>query len=214
MPGISIARLYRGWLPLLYLLITACGKSLPPPEIPGLIMLDKPLPLEPFSLQDQAGTPFTNASLQGKWSIAFFGYTHCPDVCPTTLTVMTTVSEKLPPPYTGDTRFVFITLDPFRDDAAHLKDYLHYFNDRVIGVTGDAGVIQQLASTIGVFYDYADARSDRIQRNVTRRPDFAEYLLDHTASLFFFDPQGRLRAYLLPPFDAAKIQEVYQALRA
>jgi len=98
----------------------------------------EPLPLENFSLTDQHGQPFTLDRLTGKWSFVFFGYTSCPDICPTTLHEMTRIADMLAAENNDAAlQFIFVSVDPERDSVALMKDYMDYFNPAFIGLTGD-----------------------------------------------------------------------------
>ncbi len=198
---------------LLALTLGSCTETNSPPDFPGLRYLDTPLVLAPFVLLDQTGAAFSNANLKGGWSIAFFGYTHCPDICPTTMATLAAVRTLVQQQGLVDTRFIFFSVDPYRDQVAPLKAYLDYFNKDFIGVTGDAAAVHGLAQQVGAFYDYSNEQTDEIHRNVVQRPPWENYTVNHTAAIFFFDDRGRLRAYLAPPHEATKVMEVYHALR-
>jgi len=100
-----------------------------------------------FELRDAAGQPFTQASLRGQPTLVFFGFTHCPDVCPTTLLKLAQVRRQLAP---APPRVLFISVDPQRDDAHALGEYVHAFDPQFLGATGTPGVIAALASGFGV----------------------------------------------------------------
>jgi len=198
---------------LLLGLIVSCGNSSPDLDLPGLRYLDTPLELSEFTLQNHRGQPFTRNSLKGGWSIAFFGYTHCPDICPSTMATMAAVQAQVKKQGLLDTRFLFFSVDPHRDSTEKLQAYLDYFNKDIIGVTGEAAVIQKLATQAGIFYDYSHPQTDEVYRDVTQMPPIENYLVNHGAAIVFFDSRGRLLAHLAPPHDLDKVMQVYQALR-
>ena len=140
-----------------------------------------------FRLTDTAGRRVDQSLLRGKWSAVFFGYTYCPDVCPTTLTTLGQAMLKL-----GDkaarVQVVFITVDPARDTSAQLKTYLAgaSFPRGVIGLTGSAAEIAAVARAYRVYYK--------------KVPDGATYSMDHTAVIYLMDPRGRF----VSPIDPAK----------
>jgi protein SCO1/2 len=146
--------------------------------------------LQPFQLVDQAGKPFDNSSLTGYWSFLFFGYTHCPDVCPTTLSVLSSVAQKTGA-VNAPTHFVFITVDPDRDTPQQLAVFVHSFNKRFIGVTGSNGAIDRLTKQLGVLHS-----------KVPDSNDPKNYLVDHSASVFLIDPHGKYHALFSPPLSA------------
>lgn len=149
--------------------------------------------LQPFDLVDHRGERFDNQALRGQWTFLFFGYTHCPDVCPTTLAVLNGVAQRLQ--QSGSTaRFAFVTVDPQRDTPEQLARFVSYFNGEFLGVTGTADAIDGLARQLGVLH-----------LEVRNGEDADSYLVDHTASVFLIDPGGRYHAVFTPPLDAAAI---------
>ena len=134
----------------------------------------------PFSLIDQNGRPVSESLLKGKWSVVFFGYTYCPDVCPATLTVLGQAMDQLGP-LTKDAQVVFITVDPARDTPAQLKTYLSspVFPKNIIGLTGTPAQIAQAAKAYAVYYQKAGGG--------------ANYTVDHSVVLYLMDPQGRFK---------------------
>lgn len=159
----------------------------PGPRIEGLLWPD-PISIESFAVLDQHGNPFTEGGLRGKWSLLFFGYTHCPDICPLTLSVIKQVYEQLAQSGDADdVQVLFATVDPERDTPEKLSSYLAYFNPDFIGLGGTAEQVQNLARRIGVIYM-------RGEENTA-----GGYLVDHTASVFLIDPRGRLLSIFSPP---------------
>jgi len=142
----------------------------------------------PFQLTDQDGKPFSEADLKGKWHLVFFGYTHCPDTCPTALNEISLALDKL-----GKKRdevgVVFITVDPARDTPAVLKDYVASFDAPITALTGTQGQVAQAAKDYRVYY----AKHDR--------PD-GDYEMDHSAVIYIMDPQGRFTATFTPDTTA------------
>lgn len=131
-----------------------------------------------FELADHEGRAVSQADLLGRPTVVFFGFTYCPDVCPTTLTSLSALLGKMGAD--ADRLGVFfVTVDPERDTAKALKDYLSSFDPRIRGLTGATEQIAALARPLGVFF----ARSDS---------NGGGYTMDHTASVFLLDAQGRL----------------------
>lgn len=127
----------------------------------------------PFSLTDQHGQLVTEASLKGHPSAMFFGYTYCPDVCPTTLFEMTSLMAELGPD-ADKLKVYFVTVDPERDTQAVLADYLQAFDPRIGGLTGSREEIDKTLSAFRVFSRKVEGEDD-------------SYLMDHTASVYLFD---------------------------
>jgi protein SCO1/2 len=173
-----------------------------PPEL-ETTLLPEPRPLASFQLTDQDGKPFGPERLQGKWSVVFFGYTHCPDVCPTTLGTLNGVAKRLEQQPNGlnDTQFVFVSVDPKRDSPQHLKDYLAYFHPAYRGATGERAQIDAVVKQFGAVYMFeGDTSGD-------------SYVVNHSATLYVVDPEGRLYARLLPPHEPAQLTETLERLR-
>jgi len=146
----------------------------------------------PFKLVDQDGKPISEAALKGHPSLVFFGYTHCPDVCPTTLFELSEVLRALGPD-ADKTAALFISIDPERDTPAVMKDYLSSFDPHLRGVTGDD---QAIAAVEKEYRVYA--------KKVPTGP--GDYTMDHTALVYLMDKQGRFVAPFnlkLTPADAA-----------
>ena len=134
-----------------------------------------------FSLVDPQGHTVTNRTYRGKWMLVYFGYTYCPDVCPTTLQTISNVLDQL-----GDKAAqivpIFITVDPDRDTPKIIGDYVALFDSRLIGLTGSPAQINQAKSAYGVFSRRAASGTD------------GGYLIDHSAYMYFVGPDGKLRA--------------------
>lgn len=150
-----------------------------------------------FSLTDQAGKVNSLADLKGKVVVLFFGYTMCPDVCPTTLTEMTLVRRKLGRD-AKDVRFLMVTLDPERDSNEQLKNYLAFFHSDFIGWQGKAEEVKKAADLFKVSY------------RKTKLDSATHYAIDHTARSYLIDKSGELRG-LIPFQTSAK--ETVQAIR-
>lgn len=174
------------------LYFTSGGKRAPVPQIYGTV-LDPPRAIAEFSLNDQRGKAFDRKSLEGAWTLMFFGYTHCPDICPTTLQTLVQVKRRL-----GEERaprIVFVSVDPERDTGDKLAAYLSYFDSAIIGLGGERAQLEAFTRDLGILHLKGETRPD------------GGYLVDHTASVLLFNPQGELRALLSAPHDAARIAD-------
>ena len=132
-----------------------------------------------IDLIDHTGKKFVSQTLKNQPSLIFFGFTHCPEVCPTTLSQLSEITDKLKTKIMT-TNIIFITLDPKRDNQEHLKDYISNFNENVIGITGDIINIKKLADNWGVFYETISSSKD-------------DYTLNHTATVFMLDKKGNYK---------------------
>jgi len=136
-----------------------------------------------FSLTDAAGRPRTLADYRGKAVVIFFGYTQCPDVCPTTLAELAEVMKRLGPD-ADRVQVLFVTIDPERDTADLLSQYVPAFDPRFMGLRGDAAATEAVAKEFKIIY----------QKQPGATP--GSYTMDHSAGTYIFDPQGRLRLYV------------------
>ena len=132
-----------------------------------------------INLIDHTGKKFVSQTLKNQPSLMFFGFTHCPEVCPTTLSQLSEITDKLKTKIIT-TNIIFITLDPKRDTQEHLKDYISNFNENVIGITGNIINIKKLADNWGVFYEIINSSKD-------------DYTLNHTATVFMLDKKGNYK---------------------
>ena len=135
--------------------------------------------LKDINLIDHNGIEFNRASLNEKPSLLFFGFTHCPEICPTTLSQLSEITENLQNPI-DLTNIVFITLDPKRDTQDHLKEYIQYFNKNVIAITGQINEIKKLADNWNVFFETIGSSKEN-------------YNINHTATVFMLDRTGVFR---------------------
>src|SRR5229473_4313036 len=162
-----------------------------------------PKPLAAFAFKDHEDRVFDLSRLRGKWSFLFFGYTHCPDICPTTLAILARAHENIVKSTVGakDVQFVFISVDPNRDTAGKLGQYVSFFDPTFLGVTGDNAQLGNLAGQLGAAYEVA----------VT--PGMNDYPVYHTAAVFLVDPRARYSAVFAPPLDAEGISQRFKVLR-
>ncbi|APR34468.1 SCO family protein [Paraburkholderia sp. SOS3] len=137
-----------------------------------------------FSLPDTSGKMRTLADYKGKVVVLFFGYTHCPDVCPTTMAELSQAMQQLGPADAKRVQVLFVTLDPERDTPALLGEYVPAFNPTFVGLRpANAAQLQKIAKDFRVYYAKVPGKT----------PD--SYTMDHTAASYVFDPDGRLRLF-------------------
>jgi len=147
-----------------------------------------------FELLDVNAEPITQTVFENRWSIVFFGYTHCPDVCPITLQVMKNVVSKIAEQEKMEPQIVFMSVDPVRDTSEIMKNYISFFDEDFVGITGDLNNVHALTRSLGIVASFT-ANSE----------DPENYLVDHTASLLLIDPQKRVRAKISAPHVAETI---------
>jgi len=147
-----------------------------------------------LALTDHNGRPVTLASFGGKLVVLFFGYTHCPDICPTTLSDMAQALKLMPPEAARQVQVLFVTVDPKRDTPEILREYVPYFHPDFLGLYGSNEQVAKAAKEFKVVY----------RKHL--EPGASDYLIDHSAGTYVLDTRGRLRLYLpfaMPPADVA-----------
>ncbi|HSN17872.1 MAG TPA: SCO family protein [Gammaproteobacteria bacterium] len=169
--------------------------------VTAALLLHDPKPLPDFSLADTTGGTFTKASLVGHWNLLYFGYTHCPDACPTTLAALdkfTAQTGRLPKQLKP--RVYFVSVDPKRDSLELLKNYALYFNPAFTGATGSLDALHALTTPLGVDFSYGkpDAKGD--------------YAVDHTSFVVLVDPRAEEVALFSPPMEPARMAADYRAI--
>ena len=147
----------------------------------------------PFNLIDQNGQPFSDKDLKGKSFLVFFGFTHCPDVCPTTLFEISEILRNLGPD-ADHTAALFISVDPERDTPQAMRDYLASFDPHIRGLTGDAAALTAVAKAYRVYYKKVPLEG-------------GDYTMDHTAIVYLMDKDGRFVA----PFNMRRTVDVAAA---
>ncbi len=159
----------------------------PAPQLTAGTWLARPKAPAAFSLIDGAGRSFTAGDLVGHPSLMFFGFTHCPDVCPTTMALLAQVAHAAP---VRGLRVIFVSVDPGRDTPALVGGYVHAFDPAFVGLTGSEAAIRTMARDYGVAVNKVELPG-------------GDYTMDHSAVVFLLDAHGRTTAVFTPPFDAA-----------
>lgn len=174
--------------------LSGCGAHTGAPPAIANFLIQPPQQLPTFELRDADQQPLARERFVGKWSLVFFGYTHCPDVCPATLAELARVYQlpQMPPEVLQQVQTLFISVDPARDSPALLKNFVRYFNPRFIAATGTVPQLNVLTEALGVHHARLTDQG-------------AEYRVEHSAEVFVFDPQARLYAKFPPPHYADDI---------
>lgn len=172
------------------------------PQLTSGTWLPQPRPLENFTLTDESGHPLTLNDLKGRPTLVFFGFTHCPDVCPTTLAKLARITKSAGIP---DLRVLLVSVDPERDTPDQLKHYVQAFDPAFKAATGTPAEIVRLTRELGV----AVARVDL---------GGGDYTVDHSAVVFLLDDQARRVALFTPPYEidpvAADLRSIADRLRS
>ena len=168
------------------------------PQLASGTWLPRPKPIADFPLTDHLGRPFTAAALQGRPSLVFFGFTHCPDVCPSTLVKLAQLKRVGALP---GVQVLFVSVDPQRDTPTALGLYVHAFDPDFIGLTAEPSAIKRIAREFGVAVNRVDLPG-------------GDYTMDHSAVVFLLDRRGRMVGVFTPPFDVERMaQDLRRAAR-
>ena len=159
----------------------------------GLFVYDIPRQVAAFALTDHNGVPFTEARLKGKWSLLFFGYTFCPDICPITLATIRQFEGLLQDTEAAEqSQVAMISVDPQRDTAEKLAAYMGYFSPDYIGVTGQYIDIFNLGRQLNVAFGYQPTEN-------------GEYLVSHSGEILLINPNGEFHGFFKLPHDPGKM---------
>ena len=166
-------------------------------------ILPEPRPLPDFKLQNGEQQSFSKQDLKDHWSLLFFGYTNCPDICPNTMMVMKQFLQQLQQQQvkTDALHIIFVSVDPERDTPELLQEYVAYFNDDFIGLTGSISEIEKLSRKLGILYGYEDPD-----------PKTGNYIVNHSAQIIVINPAAQFHAVLPPPHEAGIIAQDFTTM--
>ncbi len=169
-------------------------------RINGLYLFDTPRDIGEFALIDHHGAPFDPKRLEGHWSLVFFGFTHCPDICPTTMAFLNQFIGSLEGTEARDTRVVMVSVDPARDTVQQLATYVPFFNPEFTGVTGDFLDIHRFATALNTPFRKVPGEGD-------------DYQVEHSANVALINPRGDYAGFFKSPLDLAKMKVTYRSAR-
>lgn len=173
----------------------------------GAYLFEDPRAVNPFTLTNHKGQAYTEASLPGTWTLAFFGFSHCVDICPTTMSTLAKMYAELKPKEKADLNVVLISVDPERDTPEVLADYVRGFNPDFMGVTGDIARIKQLALQWNTGFEAAAEQTDIAEKS-------ANYQVTHSGNLVLINPQGELQGFIRPPLEHGSLRVLWRSIRA
>ena len=168
-------------------------------RVNGAIELSTPRIFSDFDLIDHHGEPFTLENFKGVWSIVFFGFTNCPDICPTTLAVLNDTFSKMKDSEKERLQIVMISLDPERDTVEKLAEYVPYFNEEFIGVTGNKHLIRRLTAEINVAYNKVALEGE-------------DYTIDHSTQLVLINPKGHYHGFFRAPHSEIMLRSTWRSI--
>lgn len=169
-------------------------------KVNGLYLLQTPRNFGEIELADHRGNAFNRERLEGVWTLVFFGFTYCPDVCPTTMAFLNKFMAQLEGTEVEDTQVVMVSVDPARDSVEQLSQYVPFFNPDFIGVTGEFLDIHRFATALNTPFRKVPGQGD-------------DYQVDHSANVVLINPRGDYHGFFKAPLDQAKMKLTYRAAR-
>lgn len=168
-------------------------------RINGAIVLNTPRKFSDFDLIDHRGDAFTLERLKGQWSMIFFGFTNCPDVCPTTLATLNETYSKLKDSEKENLQVIMVSLDPERDTVDKLGQYMPYFNTEFVGVTGNKHFIKRFTTEINIAYNQVPLGGD-------------DYTVDHSSQIVLVNPNGHYHGFFKSPHSAIMLRKTWRSI--
>ena len=169
-------------------------------KLNGFYLLENPRNFGEINLIDQHGKPFVRERLEGRWTLVFFGFTYCPDVCPTTMAFLNEFMAELEGTEVEDTAVVMVSVDPARDTVDKLAAYVPYFNPDFTGVTGEFLEIHRFATALNTPFRKVPGQGEN-------------YQVDHSANVVLINPRGDYHGFFKAPLDLAKMKVTYRSAR-
>lgn len=171
-----------------------------PPDLSeqNAYLYEEPRGIRDFTLLNEQGQSVNNELLEGQWTIAFVGFTTCPDICPATMATLSQAADRIPAELPRP-QFLLISADPERDTPERLNNYVTFFGDGFRGVTGDYGTLEDLARDLNAVFMH-------------REDEDGQVIVDHSSHLALISPQGHFVGLIQPPHNAQEIADVYEAL--
>lgn len=166
----------------------------------GLILFDSVREVQPFELESHLSETITKDDLIGNWTMLFAGFTNCPDICPATMATLAQMYDFLDEKPRENLQVMMLSVDPNRDTPEKLAQYVPYFNDDFVGLTGDIRVISNLSAQLSIAVDYSYLSSEE-----------ENYTVDHSGNIVLINPEGNYMGFFKPPFDPTLLKLTYQS---
>lgn len=166
----------------------------------GAYLLETPRRFSEFELIDHRGQPITKDTFKGKWTLIFFGFTHCPDICPTTMATAAKMYKDLGEEEQDSLQIMLLTVDPERDTQEKLAAYVPYFNPDFLGVTGNPYVILKLATELNITYTKVPLEND-------------DYTVDHSGNFVIINPRGDYHGFFRQPIEHGNLRVAWRSIR-
>ena len=168
--------------------------------VKGVFLFKQPRELDDFELVTGLNKPFTRADFSGHWSFVFFGFTFCPDICPTTMATLNSFYSTLSPQQQQRTNVYLVSVDPARDTPEKLTTYVKFFNADFYGITGEFLTLKKLATQLNIPFSKVPGGGDN-------------YLVDHSGNVAILNPRGHYVGFIKAPIEADTLQAIYPTLQ-
>ena len=186
---------------LIYLVIAVNSVSVESLRNDSFFVYDQAIQINDFNLTDHKGEKFTQERLRNKWTLAFFGYTFCPDICPLTMASIKQFHDLLEEQTeSADVQVIMISVDPNRDTPEKLSSYVGFFNPSFIGLTGEYASLYSMAREMNIAFSYV-------------RVDDENYLVNHNGEILLLDPEGDNVGFFKPPYQPGLMMENFLAMK-
>lgn len=166
----------------------------------GAYLYENPRMIPGFSLLDEQGKTLTPEAVKGQWNLIFFGFTYCPDICPTTLAQLKLLYQELEPEVQANTQIWLASVDPARDTPEQMRSYLAFFHPSFRGITGDFLEIHRFATALNIPFAKVPGGGD-------------DYMVDHSANVALVNPQGHSLGFFKAPLDISKMKRSLLTIR-
>ena len=167
----------------------------------GVFLFDAPRQIPDIQLTSASGQEWGKTDLQGQWNLLFFGYTFCPDICPTTMAELRQLTQALPAENRERLQVTMVSVDPHRDTPEQMSNYLQFFDASFAGATGEPTELARLAQALSIAYIEPDTSEEN-------------YLVDHSGQVVIVDPQGRYVGFIRPPLRPAELGQLLPRIMA
>ena len=167
----------------------------------GAIELSQPRIFSDFELLDHRGESFSLENLRGHWTILFFGFTNCPDICPTTMATLAQMYQFLSSDEQEKLQVVMVSLDPERDTQEKMAEYVPYFNADFVGVTGNKHLIRRMTAELNIAYNKVPLEGDN-------------YTVDHSTQLVLINPRGHYHGFFKAPHGEVAMRQTWRSITA
>lgn len=183
----------------------------------GAVVYEQPVVLQPFSLADQRGQVFSQDNLIGGWTLIFFGFTSCPDICPLTLTELSQFYKNLPADsLLKDTNVIMVSVDPGRDTTEKMAEYMGSFHEDFIGLNGPYDDVAALAKQLFVAHSPPPLQTSTQDEHAGHGGAATEedYVIDHSGNILIINPEGRYHGFFDAAIQDRELTRAYEAIRA